>query len=47
MHNYSNVLVITGSLCLTVRLGLSWRLVGVRSSAKFDFLKELSYAAVV
>lgn len=38
MHNYSNILVITGSLCLIITLGLSWCLVGVRSSA---FMKRL------
>lgn len=29
----SNVLVVTGSLCMIVTLGLSWCLVGVRTSA--------------
>ena len=33
MHNYSNVLAVTGSLCLTITLVLAWCLVGVRSSA--------------
>jgi hypothetical protein len=32
MHNYSNVLVATGSLCLLITLVLAWCLVGVRSS---------------
>ncbi len=34
----SNVLVVTGSLCMIVTLGLSWCLVGVRTSA---FMKSL------
>lgn len=34
----SNVLVVTGSLCMLVTLGLSWCLVGVRTSA---FLKSV------
>ena len=34
----SNGLVITGSLCMIVTLGLSWCLVGVRTSA---FMKSL------
>jgi hypothetical protein len=38
MRNYSNILVVTGSLCLTITLVLSWCLVGVRSSA---FMKKL------
>lgn len=38
MHNYSNILVITASLCMTITLGLSWCLVGVRSSA---FMKKM------
>ena len=38
MHNYSGVLVVTGSLCLLVALVLAWCLVGVRSSA---FMKTL------
>jgi len=38
MHNYSSILVVTGSLCLTLTLGLSWCLVGVRSS---NFMKTL------
>jgi hypothetical protein len=29
----SNILVVTGSLCMIVTLGLSWCLVGVRTSA--------------
>ena len=33
MHNYSSILVVTGSLCLLVTLVLAWCLVGVRSSA--------------
>ena len=32
MHNYANVLVIIGSLCLLITLVLAWCLVGVRSS---------------
>src|SRR3954469_9053461 len=32
MHNYSSILVVTGSLCLLITLGLAWCLVGVRSS---------------
>lgn len=34
----SNILVVTGSLCMIVTLGLSWCLVGVRTSA---FMKSL------
>ena len=34
----SNVLVVTGSLCMLVTLALSWCLVGVRTSA---FMKSL------
>lgn len=33
MHNYTNILVATGSLCLLITLGLAWCLVAVRSSA--------------
>lgn len=33
MHPYSHLLALTGSLCLTITLGLAWCLVGVRSSA--------------
>jgi O-antigen ligase len=38
MRNYSSVLVVVGSLCLLITLGLAWCLVGVRSSA---FMKKL------
>jgi len=38
MHNYSGVLVVAGSLCLTITLVLAWCLVGVRSS---PFMKKL------
>ena len=38
MHNYSSILVVTGSLCLLITLGLAWCLVGVRSSS---FMKRL------
>jgi hypothetical protein len=38
MHNYSSVLVVTGSLCLLITLALAWCLVGVRSSA---FMKRV------
>jgi len=38
MHNHSGVLVVFGSLCLTITLVLSWCLVGVRSSG---FVKRL------
>src|SRR4051795_2530967 len=38
MHNYSSILVVTGSLCLLITLGLAWCLVGVRSSA---FMKKV------
>ena len=38
MHNYSSILVVTGSLCLLITLGLAWCLAGVRSSA---FMKRL------
>jgi hypothetical protein len=34
MHNYSGVLVIVGSLCLTITLVLAWCLVGVRTSSR-------------
>jgi hypothetical protein len=34
----SNVLVVTGSLCMILTLGLAWCLVGVRTSA---FMKSL------
>jgi hypothetical protein len=33
MHNYSGVLAVAGSLCLTITLVLAWCLVGVRSSS--------------
>ena len=33
MNNYSSVLAVAGSLCLTITLVLAWCLVGVRSSA--------------
>jgi hypothetical protein len=38
MRNYSSILVVVGSLCLLITLGLAWCLVGVRSSA---FMKRL------
>ena len=38
MHNYSAVLVVVGSLCLTITLVLAWCLAVVRSSA---FVKRL------
>jgi hypothetical protein len=38
MHNYSSILVVVGSLCLMITLGLAWCLAGVRSSA---FMKTL------
>jgi len=38
MRNYSNLLVVVGSLCLLITLVLAWCLVGVRSSA---FMKRL------
>lgn len=38
MHNYSSVLAVAGSLCLTITLVLAWCLVGVRSSA---FMKKV------
>ena len=38
MHNHSGLLVVAGSVCLTITLLLSWCLVGVRSSA---FMKRL------
>src|SRR5689334_3718291 len=38
MHNYSGVLAVVGSLCLTITLVLAWCLVGVRSSA---FMKKV------
>jgi len=34
MHNYSGVLVVVGSLCLTITLVLAWCLVGVRTSSR-------------
>jgi hypothetical protein len=34
MNNYSAVLVVVGSLCLTITLVLAWCLVGVRTSAR-------------
>ena len=33
MHNYSGVIVVVGSLCLTITLMLAWCLVGVRTSS--------------
>ncbi len=33
MHTHSCVLVLAGSLCLTITLGLAWCLAGVRGSA--------------
>ena len=33
MHNYTSVLVVVGSLCLTITLMLAWCLVGVRTSS--------------
>jgi len=38
MVNYSNLLVVVGSLCLLVTLVLAWCLAGVRSAA---FMKKL------
>jgi hypothetical protein len=38
MRNYSNVLVVVGSVCLTTTLVLAWCLAGVRSAA---FMKAL------
>jgi hypothetical protein len=38
MHDHSNVLVVAGSLCLTITLVLSWCLAGTRSS---KFIKAL------
>ena len=38
MNNYSSVLAVAGSLCLTITLVLAWCLVGVRSSA---FMKKV------
>lgn len=38
MGRYSTMLVVVGSLCLVITLGLAWCLVGVRSSA---FMKGL------
>lgn len=38
MHNYSSVLAVAGSLCLTITLVLAWCLLGVRSSA---FMKKV------
>jgi hypothetical protein len=38
MRNYSSVLVVVGSLCLSITLVLAWCLVGVRSSA---FMKRV------
>ena len=32
MHNYSNILVLTASFCLTFTLALAWCLAGVRST---------------
>jgi hypothetical protein len=34
MRNYSGVLVVVGSLCLTITLVLAWCLLGVRTSAR-------------
>lgn len=34
MHNYSGVLVVVGSLCLTITRVLAWCLVGVRTSSR-------------
>ena len=34
MHNYSGVLVVVGTLCLTITLVLAWCLVGVRTSSR-------------
>ena len=34
MHSYSGVLVVAGSLCLTITLMLAWCLVGVRTSSR-------------
>ena len=38
MRNYSSLLVVVGSLCLLITLGLAWCLVGVRTSA---FMKRV------
>jgi hypothetical protein len=38
MRNYSSLLVVVGSLCLSITLVLAWCLVGVRSS---PFMKKL------
>jgi hypothetical protein len=38
MHDYSNILVVVGSACLTITLGLAWCLAGVRSAG---FMKRL------
>jgi hypothetical protein len=38
VHNYSSLLAVAGSLCLTITLVLAWCLVGVRSSA---FMKKM------
>lgn len=38
MHDHSNVLVVTGSLCLAITLVLAWCLVGARSS---KFMKSV------
>jgi hypothetical protein len=38
MRNLASILVVVGSLCLLITLGLAWCLVGVRSSA---FMKRL------
>jgi hypothetical protein len=38
MHNYSEVLPVVGSFCLTIALVLAWCLVGVRSST---FMKKV------
>ena len=38
MRNYSSLLVVVGSLCLSITLVLAWCLVGIRSSA---FMKRL------
>jgi hypothetical protein len=38
MHDFSSVLAVVGSLCLTITLGLAWCLVGIRSSG---FMRKL------
>jgi hypothetical protein len=38
MRNFSSLLVVVGSLCLLVTLGLAWCLVGVRSA---PFMKRV------